>query len=400
MEYTQSILQPTLAAISRVSITCHEVATSLLFRDIYISSPTALSSLSSTLSSKRHLALQVRSFYSPIVFIALESVIMPAKAFCRPDDVMRDLDTVYRVCPDLHSRDIQFKGTKALLELEDHQMLTCLPFPATDLHQLTRLEISLSDCEQRLEKVLFSPSFVFPALEELMLSVVVSYSPLHINRLSCTADCPHDPVALFQAPRLRHLCIRSWTHRHGIQLPTGARALRSLDIMDVDFNDAFWNRLRYFASSLESLVLTSPVYAYPSSPTGGSNDPGAVLSSLTSLTALSVPMHTFAAWDADATALVLPPRLRRLTLTGCPYRRFYIEEEVFERAQTALRDLFIFKRYGRLLRELRSVRICAGRTEDLELDMGASLFRIDEETGVAAREAGVEVLGVAVEKKT
>ncbi|KAH8113895.1 hypothetical protein DFH11DRAFT_1598034 [Phellopilus nigrolimitatus] len=384
-DYTQSVLQPTLAAIAQVTA-------NLLFRDIYISSATALTSLS-------HLALRVQSFYFPNVSISLESVIMPAKPFCRPDDVTRDLDAVYRVCSNLHSRDIQFKGTKALLEIEDHRMLTCLPFTATDLHQLTRLEISLRDCEQRLEKVLFSPSFVFPALEELTLSVVVSYSPLHVNRLSCAADCPHDPVALFQAPRLRHLCIRSWTHRHGIRLPTGVRALRSLDIIDADFDDAFWNRLRHFASSLESLVLTSPVYAYPASPTGGSNDPGAVLSSFTSLTALCVPMSTFASWNSFTTVFVLPPCLRRLTLTGCPYRRFYAEEEVFERTQAALRGLFVFKRCGRLLGELRSVRICARRTADSDVDMSASLFRIDEETGAAARQAGVEVLGVVVEKK-
>ncbi|KAH8113899.1 hypothetical protein DFH11DRAFT_1878146 [Phellopilus nigrolimitatus] len=396
MEYTQSVLQPTLAAIARVSTTWHEVATGLLFRDISISSTTALSSLSSILSSKRHLALQVRSFYFPNISISLESVTGPAKAFCHPNEVTYNLDTVYWVCPNLHSQDIEFEGTKALLELEDRRMLTRLPFPATYLHQLTRLEISLRDCEQHLTKVLFSPSFVFPTLEELVLSVSQSYPRLQAGQPRCAPDCPHDPVELFQAPRLRHLCIRKWRHVHSIRLPTGLQALRSLDVISADFGNEFWDRLRHFASSLESLVLTSPKCIFLSS--GSPNDPAGVLSSLTSLTALCVPMQTFAAWNVNGTILVLPPRLRRLTLTGCPYRCLYAEEYVFEPTRAALRNLFL-KRFGCTLPQLRSVYICARRTEDADLHVSTSLFQVDEAMAVIARYTGVELLGVVVAEK-
>lgn len=291
------IQQPMFRSLACVCRSWYATATERLYRDIYISSYSALGLLVKALSNPKH------NHLLPLVhtFMMANDIFHRHYVGYTQKD-MENLGMIYRLCPNLHA--VKFVPPN-IEEVE-------VPLPSLSQEgcsSITRLEMPLPRSTGNSGNIaLLGPITKLPSLQELFLYADTSTSNDH------DAGAGRADIKFPLMPQLRRLSISKWhTNKQTIEA-LSCPLLHALELIDCTFypNDLFAIFPYRFSSSerllLESMVITGLIGA------GHSEFHLSLYNGYPKLSYLCIPIELFV-YDGYGRPPTLPPSLQHLILT-------------------------------------------------------------------------------------
>ncbi|KLO19630.1 hypothetical protein SCHPADRAFT_898580 [Schizopora paradoxa] len=237
--------QPLLYTSSLVSKLWNDIATELLYENVYVTNPKSLSILSTTLKHRKDLRTMVRRFFfvPPKEVIGRQPGQMPLSSWLT-------VKKIHSICPHLESRTIKQSETRnerhGRLWLQKRFLSYTHPLNTgkANIQSLTRLELE----SIRAAPGTFIPeSLVFPQLQDLTLK---GFNTRHFN---------HSIMVYPTMPQLVRLRLKDCSFYgvgNDVALPKNCPRLRVLEIVGGCLFQSFWVSLEKLASETHIESLT------------------------------------------------------------------------------------------------------------------------------------------------
>ena len=323
-------IQPSLRNFTLVCQAWYWVASHMLFKGVVVSS-----------RSLAPFANAIRKY--PYLRPMVRLIRFEPGAHSRPKmtpSMTNDLRTVQRLCTKLSG--LYLHRPPNVSVCCDRQIINSIGIAPCLIKTLTHLDIKLHDGMPCGSRLLFSSSLSLPALKELTIDV--SHHDCPLSKGVPTQHWIEWP----RMPQLSKICMRDWYGSHTgscLSFPLHCDKLRAVEIVD-GFNyhitADFWACLLPYRRSLESLTITTGMFAVPEY-----KKIVISLEGFSSLTELHIPLTTFANCEDIRTHLPFDS-LRGLVITG----DYEFERVIIVRAEQNLFSLLLSKSQGVAMKSL------------------------------------------------
>ncbi|KAL5498984.1 hypothetical protein ACEPAH_1502 [Sanghuangporus vaninii] len=285
----------------------YQVATPILYEEIYLSSSDALASLAKAVTKYPHLQPMVRYLHYSNSMFRYGQIKVSHLDAC-------NIERIHLVCGNLISLSVQRPHD---IPYSEEEIIRPTGLGAIGLENLTHLEIDLPRGMPFCTEPILSSGLKFPALRDLIVNVGhCKTSPEHVD----THDVREHLMQWPQMPALARLCIKNLHVMDGcFSFPEHSNNIHVIELLGGDYSSVktfFYRDIWRYAHSLESLVITATDVA-------ADEHLPFKLRHFSGLTEVCVPLLAFARWYKCK----MPCDIRRFVVSGDPAKKFVENDE-------------------------------------------------------------------------
>ncbi|KAL5523003.1 hypothetical protein ACEPAF_1270 [Sanghuangporus sanghuang] len=241
--------QPFFRNLASSCYELYQVATPLLYEEIYLSSSDALASLAKAVTKYPHLQPMVRYLHYSNSMFRYGQIKVSHLDAC-------NIERIHLACGNLTSLTVQRPRDNFPSSEGEIIRTTCLG--AISLENLTHLEIDLPQGMPFCTEPILSSGLKLPVLRDLIVNVGhCKTSPEHVD----THDVHEHLMQWPRMPALARLCIKNLHVMGGcFSFPEHSNNIHIIELLGGDYSSVktfFYRDIWRYAKSLESLVITA-----------------------------------------------------------------------------------------------------------------------------------------------